>query len=668
MPKIRNDWPITVAIHAGLCATAAAADLAELEQVAVQAAVRRVAPSVVQIRTIGGLDQVGRVILGTGPTTGLIVSQDGFIISSAFNFAQRPSSILVTLPGGSRLAAQLVATDYSRMLVLLKIKSDEGLSTLDAAPEDEIAVGQRAIALGRAFGRVIDGADPNVSVGIVSAVGRMLGKVIQTDAKISPNNYGGPLVDIYGRGLGVLVPLSPQDDSELAGVEWYDAGIGFAVPLSHINRVLSRLQAGEDLHRGIMGITLTKGDPYATAAKISAVRTKSPAYEAGLKADDVIVDLDGFPIATKMRLRLALGPRYAGEVVRVVVRRGEEKISQDVELVDHLDPFEHAMLGVLPIRNATDASTGKGSKQKGVQVRYVYPGSGADVAGIKPGDVILALNGQEIHSAADAREVLSTIGPGSELAVTLQREDKLVEVVATTGPLPTDVPSSLPPARAPHDESETEEGPKTEVGISDLQLPEFKNKATVYLPAGYHAAIPHGVVMVLHTAGEKDVRGFVRPWQEHCDRHDLILVAPQATDAAAWQATDVEYLSRVLMTVVDKYTVDRSRIVVHGHQAGGAMAYRLALHNREAVRGVAVVDAPLPRLRRVPANNPTERIAFYSARATESRFAQRIDRGVKQLREARFPVTTRDLGDEVRYLNTDELSELARWIDTLDRI
>ena len=72
---------------------------------------------------------------------------------------------------------------------------------------------------------------PNISVGIVSAVNRIWGKAIQTDAKISPTNYGGPLVDIAGRVLGVLVPLSPMATDELAGVEWYDSGIGFAVPL-----------------------------------------------------------------------------------------------------------------------------------------------------------------------------------------------------------------------------------------------------------------------------------------------------------------------------------------------------------------------------------------------------------------------------------------------------
>ena len=74
-------------------------------------------------------------------------------------------------------------------------------------------------------------SQPNVSVGIVSALDRIWGKAIQTDAKISPNNYGGPLVDIAGRVLGVLVPMSPDGSGEVAGVEWYDSGIGFAVPL-----------------------------------------------------------------------------------------------------------------------------------------------------------------------------------------------------------------------------------------------------------------------------------------------------------------------------------------------------------------------------------------------------------------------------------------------------
>ena len=111
------------------CAASAIAEdaLRELEQQAMRAAVERVAPSVVRIETVGGLQRVGKMLVGTAPTTGLIVSAEGHIISSAFNFVQKPDSILVTLPSGKRQAAQLVATDHSRMLVLLKVETDEPL-------------------------------------------------------------------------------------------------------------------------------------------------------------------------------------------------------------------------------------------------------------------------------------------------------------------------------------------------------------------------------------------------------------------------------------------------------------------------------------------------------------------------------------------------------------
>ncbi len=105
-------------------------------------------------------------------------------------------------------------------------------------------VGQWAIAVGRTF----ESAQPNMAVGILSAVDRIWGKAIQTDAAVSPNNYGGPLVDIRGRVMGILVPLSPDADGGVAGMEWYDSGIGFAIPMEHIPQVLPRLEKGEDLH------------------------------------------------------------------------------------------------------------------------------------------------------------------------------------------------------------------------------------------------------------------------------------------------------------------------------------------------------------------------------------------------------------------------------------
>jgi len=119
-------WLAAVLVSAALLATVlvpnasqAGQSLAELEERAVKAAVAHVAPSVVRIETVGGLERVGQLLIGTGPTTGLVVDAEGLIVSSAFNFIQRPDSILVTLADGTRLPAKLVATDHSRMLVLL---------------------------------------------------------------------------------------------------------------------------------------------------------------------------------------------------------------------------------------------------------------------------------------------------------------------------------------------------------------------------------------------------------------------------------------------------------------------------------------------------------------------------------------------------------------------
>src|SRR5687768_4504367 len=160
-------------------------DLHELEEKQVAAVAAQLAPSVVTIETVGGLERVGKVLVGTGPTTGVVVGSDGYIVSSAFNFIQQPNSILVTLPSGKRAAARVVAKDLNRMLVLLKVDSEEAFQVPAAVPRGEIKVGQTAIALGRTF----EGALPNMSVGIVSATNRIWGKAIQTDAKISPSNY-----------------------------------------------------------------------------------------------------------------------------------------------------------------------------------------------------------------------------------------------------------------------------------------------------------------------------------------------------------------------------------------------------------------------------------------------------------------------------------------------
>ena len=259
-----------------LGAAALSQDSESVQAQAIKAAVQKVAPSVVQIQTSGGLDVIeatemigSGLRLGEGPTTGVIVSADGYIISSAYNFASKPTEIFVSVPGRKdRYVAKNVATDTTRMLTLLKIETDP-LPVPAATPKKEFRVGQWALAVGRTWSAA--DSPPSVSVGIISALDRIWGKAIQTDAKVSPVNYGGPIVDIQGRVLGILVPASPRAQDETTGHEWYDSGIGFAVPFEDILAVLPRLKLGKNLQRGYLGFMPKSGDIYGETPVIGAV-------------------------------------------------------------------------------------------------------------------------------------------------------------------------------------------------------------------------------------------------------------------------------------------------------------------------------------------------------------------------------------------------------------
>ena len=632
-------------------AAPAADSLPVLEERAMKAAVVRVAPSVVRIETVGGLERVGQVLVGTGPTTGLVVSDDGYVISSAFNFAQRPDSILVALADGTRAPARLVATDHNRMLVLLKIETETKLPVPEAVPAGELRVGQWSLAVGRTF----DGGEPSVSVGIVSALSRIWGKAIQTDAKISPTNYGGPLVDISGRVQGVLVPLTPEASGEVAGVEWYDSGIGFAVSLDHINTVLPRLKAGQDLHSGLLGVSLERGDQFSKPAKIAACRSGSPAFKAGLRTGDTIVEIEGHKVTRQTELKQQLNNRYAGDVLKVVALRGKERLERSIELIDKLPPYEFPFLGILPRR----AVRGEPTK---VIVRYVYPDSPAAQAGLQMGDEIKTIAGEKITAAAGQ---IAALAPGEKLKLEIVRDDKTLTLEPQLGRLPEGLPGELPPAR---DEPQAAEGDKPETGVVSIKLPEFANECVAFVPENYHPQVAYGVVVWLHAPGGFNQQELVDRWRKHCAERDLILLAPKAADPTKWQPTEVAFIRRALDDVMKKYNVDRARIVAHGHEGGGAIAYVLTLSSRGLVKAAAVVDSPLPLLVQVPETDPTSRLAFYTTTSAKSTSAAQVEFSIAKLRSLKHPVSVKDIGDQPRYLTEEELAELVRWIDALDRM
>lgn len=646
----------TAVLFAG--APLAADDTAAEQQTAFVEAVARVAPAVVQIETVGGREQVDGMLLGVGPTTGLVVDPAGYVISSTFNFIGKPTSIIVRLADGSRKPARLVATDHARMLVLLKIDA-EGLPVCEIAPRSQMRVGQWAIAVGRAFAS----DKPNMAVGILSALDRVWGRAIQTDAAVSPNNYGGPLIDIHGRVLGILAPLSPQGGRELAGVELYDSGIGFAVPAEDMLRVLPRLKKGEDLYPGVAGVSLPATNPYTATTVVAAVRAKSPAALAGIKPRDVIVELGGQTVARNIQVRDELGRHYAGDKLSVTVLRNGHEIKLELVLAAKLEPFQHGFLGILPMR---------GDAEKGVAVRYVYPDSPAASAGIAVGDVIVSLAGKPITDRIELVQEIGVSEPGSEITLGVRRGDALRTFKATLAATPDTLPpDTLPPAQAPSAPQQAkDDAPKAAElprrGPMPLKIPEFDNKAWAYVPNTYRPDATYGIVVWLQAPGHFDWKELLARWQPLCDQYDLILVAPQSSDAARWAPGEAALVDRLLVQVATNYHVDPMRVVVHGYRGGGAMAFLAAFRNRQAIRAVAAVEAVPVGV--VPENDPLLRFSVYLASASASPNARAIQPTIETLQQRKIPLATRDLGATPRYLDPGEVSQLVRWIDMLDRI
>lgn len=625
------------------------------EEQAIKQAAAVVAPSLVRIETVGGLDRVGQVLTVTGPTTGVIVSPDGYIISSAFNFAARPASILVTLSDGRRLPAMQVATDKLKMLTLIKIEA-ENLPVPQPAPADSFRVGQWSIALGKTLDET-----PSVSVGIVSALNRIWGKAIQTDAKISPVNYGGALVDVEGRVLGVLVPLSPQASGEVAGVEWYDSGIGFAIPMVDVNASLERLKSGHDLVAGLMGITMKGHDIYEGQPVIDRVRYGSPAHQAGLKEGDSIVELDGHLVKRQAQIRHAMGNRYAGETVTIKVKRGTEEVTREVTLVDKLVPYESAFLGVLPQRDGV----GK-PREAGVGVRFVVPDSPAALVGIDRGQRIVKFNDAEIASAPALLDLVSRLRPLDKARITIQEGAATKVVELTLGSLPATVPVDLRPSPiVPREKDLADKELKT--GRFTDKMPAHEHEFWAYVPEDYNPEFKYALLVWLHPGGDTMEATVLKAWQTLCDERGIILLGPKAGQIAGWIPDETEFVNDAVDQFLEKYSIDRSRVVLHGYAGGGAFAYMMAFKHRQLFKGISTVAAPL--MTPPPDNEPDFRLQFHLLSGDNDPLHRGVVLTAKGLSELKYPVvqTTID-GAGHKYVTGDPITEIALWIDALDRI
>ncbi|MFK7766554.1 MAG: S1C family serine protease [Mariniblastus sp.] len=296
-----------------------------------RAAAEKVQPSLVTIESYGGVGAVqGRIggirKQGEGNTTGIMISPDGYILTSTFNFIQQPPVITVITSDGKRRFARTVGRDDTRKICLLKIEGVKDMPVPEMVNLDDIDVGQWCVSLGVGYGDT----SPALSMGIISAKNRIGGRAIQTDANISPANYGGPLVDKNGRVLGLCVPMNPQSQAIGAGVEWYDSGIGFAIPLAGTKALMRRLKNGERIYPAFLGVQAVK-NPNGKGLLVKKALENTAASEAGIEDEDIILALNDQKLDDMLKLRQLLNQFESGDTVILTVYKTKTDEEETLE-------------------------------------------------------------------------------------------------------------------------------------------------------------------------------------------------------------------------------------------------------------------------------------------------------------------------------------------------
>ena len=318
-------------------------DLAEDEKATVEL-FRRTSPSVVYITTLErqalGFFDVGEVPRGTG--SGFVWDREGHVVTN-FHVIQGASSARVTLHDQSAWPAALVGVAPDHDLAVLRIQAPaERLTPVQVGTSRDLQVGQKVFAIGNPFG-----LDFTLTTGIVSALGRtipaMTGRkiedVIQTDAAINPGNSGGPLLDSAGRLVGV--------NTQIASPSGASAGIGFAVPVDTVNRVVPEVIAHGRVIRprrgiaaapewvlrragveGVLVMSVAQGSAAARAGLRGTTRTEDGALVLG----DVVQGLGRRKVASLDDLYGALEEHRPGDTVTLRVLRGERTLDVEVRL------------------------------------------------------------------------------------------------------------------------------------------------------------------------------------------------------------------------------------------------------------------------------------------------------------------------------------------------
>ena len=602
--------------------------------VAVQAAIRKVEPSIVRLRVIGGEQSIDGNDVRSLVTTGIVISEDGEILTSQFALEGKPEAVLIEDQTGKRTNAKIVATDSVRRIVLLKAQEGRWTPAVSAA-NDLPQVGQWSIALGRFYAA----ESSSVSVGIISALHRINGLAIQTDAKISPVNYGGPLITLSGGIVGILVPLSPRGGGSAAsGIEWYDSGIGFAIPLRDALAAAEKLRSGKDLKPGRVGIRLVPAGAFDAKVVIDRVLPGGPADQAGLRKGDRVLAIDGVEVERSSVLMESLAGRYAGDSVAFRIRRGDEELTMPVELVESLPPMAEGYLGLLPIRLAKqktspDASakeTPEAGKERPLDIpRIELPGilqeknpdaGDADdsvplivvndspaAAGNLPVSVeLLSLNETKTTSIAALALAVEDVTAASvvKLEYRVPGESKIQTVELTAASRPDSVielsdavlaqiqrmrPTVAAADAGSKDAAAVAGGTSS---VNDVARQEFnfeERGRCVVLTSSKPSPVMPGIVILLsaHETSEEEI---VRRWSPYLHSHCLSVAIPQSPESARLTTEDIPLVLTTIRAMVSRSGADLQRVIVIADRTQSALAWQCSFGGPSTVRGIVLTD------------------------------------------------------------------------------
>jgi serine protease Do len=370
--------------------------------------------------------------------SGFIINKDGYILTNN-HVVENADEILVRLNDEQELPATIVGRDPKTDIALIKIEDKAGnLRPISLGDSDDLRVGDWVMAIGNPFG-----LDSSVTAGIVSAKGRFIGQgsydnFIQTDAAINPGNSGGPLIDLRGHVVGINSAIFSRTGGNI--------GIGFAIPINLAKELLPQLQEKGKVTRGWLGVLIQKITPEiaesmdlseSKGALVSELMDDGPAKQAGIQVSDVIVEFDGHQVKDSTDLPILVARTPVGKSVQVkVMRDGKEQmlsvtigeLADDDVTVAESSAAQNFGLAVQGLTPEISESLGMGGDTNGVVITAVQPGSPADEAGLRRGDVVLEVNRKPVKDVASYTSATQSAGKGKSVLFWIRRGENRIFV------------------------------------------------------------------------------------------------------------------------------------------------------------------------------------------------------------------------------------------------